>query len=54
MTFYNRGSSTVYDVKKQVYQLQTSVPSSVKREGSFEVTDFEVPKLAQLDCSSAV
>jgi hypothetical protein len=49
MTFYNRGSSTVYDVKKQEYQLQTSVPSSVKREGSFEVTDFEVPKLAQLD-----
>ena len=48
MTSYNMGSSTVYDVKKQEDQLQTSVPSSVICEGSFEVTDFEIPKISAI------
>jgi hypothetical protein len=43
MTSYNMGSSAVYDIKKQEDQLQSSVLSSVKCEGSFEATDFEAP-----------
>jgi hypothetical protein len=42
MTSYNIGSSTVCDIKEQEDQLQSSVASSVKCVGSFEVTDFEV------------
>ena len=43
MTSYNIGLSTVCDIKKQEDQLQSSVASSVKCEGSFNVTDLEVP-----------
>ena len=39
----NTGSSAVYDIKEQDDHLQSSVASSVKCEGSFQVTDTEVP-----------